>query len=180
MNKKMLPLLITVPFILTGCGNGDGDDDMIWDFNPAGIEIMIVDEQGNNLLNPETEGNWMGSEFQVECDDELYTANWTAQDNEPGSRFYMPTFMGLKAERVFITSPEKSNDYYLYFGEFDGSCDQDIEMKFAVPGRNGLDNISLSHRVTWKKKNPEVTNTITLNGQQYDGSCVRIVLPRRR
>ena len=42
------------------------DDDMIWDISPVVASIQLVDEDGNNLLDPEVEGNWIGEPMWIE------------------------------------------------------------------------------------------------------------------
>ena len=43
----------------------DIDNDMpdeefvVWDISPTGVIIQLVDEAGNNLLDPEVNGNWV-------------------------------------------------------------------------------------------------------------------------
>ena len=147
------------------------DDFTITDYAPVNIGIQIVDEKGNNLLNPEIPGNWFGQEFEVVYNGESYKAYWPGTATQPESRYYLPTFRGLTLEpHLLYDTPIETlyPKFYFSFGEFDGAEDQDISLKFFVPGQSEPYDIRLV-----KKK----STNITINGKKHKGSVVKIVLP---
>lgn len=193
--KKSLMITKTMSFVLavfastmlfSSCveGSGDSDDIVFWDIAGVGVDIRIVDEDGNNLLNPTVEGNWIGEGFGVAYKDELYTPTWKYVGEENGSRKYFAKFYGLECLPVREWKDKGGwtkvpNEYYLSFGEFQGDQNQDVEFDFLVFERNCVDHIEMKHRIVWKNNEPHTSTEVTFNGKRVEGRTIEIVLPKR-
>ena len=51
----MLAAAIFAAISVSGCSNDD--DKIIWDFGPVGIKLLVLNSQGENLLNESVAGN---------------------------------------------------------------------------------------------------------------------------
>lgn len=172
--KKIFGLLILVAYVLcmTSCSE---EGDVIWDVAPAGIEIQLVDEDGNDLLNPEVEGNWVGAAMQISYDGETYDAIWSREDIKPRSRYYMPTFIGLVWNGALY---DDNKDYNLYFGEFEGTENHDMHLTFSIDGMTTVYEFEYKHDFSWKKNEPNSDNHIIYNGKKIEGSTIVLTVPR--
>lgn len=157
----------------------DGPEkDMIWDISPVGIFIDLVDEDGNNLLDPNVEGNWVGCLMTIKYDEEDFPALWEMPDRENLTRYYMPMFYGFIWEGAF--NRPNNNFYSLYFGEFTGDQNHKIAVTFELEGHDSVYEIVYDHKFKWKHKEPHFDDHIYLNGKKHDGCSVEIVLPPRK
>lgn len=172
--SKSVVALIAAMFVcfLTSCHNEEDEGFAIWDFTPLCAEIQIVDADGNNLLVPDAEGSWYGTDMSMGYEDKVYDAIWSTDE----SRYYMPHFYGLRFINGLYRQPEKR---YLSFGEFDRARNQHLEMTFCIHDINTVYNIEIDHEITWKKKQPTMKLKIKVNGKKIDGEVIKIVLPRR-
>lgn len=170
-------ILLSILMLSTLCScSSDDSDDIIWDIYPAGITIRLVDSDGRNLLDPNVEGNWVGSPMHIEYEGQSYSAIWERESIPRETRAYMPYFYGLIWDGVFY--PDESH-YCLYFGEFAGDKSYNMKTTFAIEELNTVFEIEYIRKFEWKKNKPHSTNYIYLNGQKSEGSSVEIVLPRR-
>lgn len=144
---------------------------------PVDITIKIKDANGNNLLSPSVPGNLRGKKIVAEYQGQEYELNW---DEPYPSRYYRPFFYGLTLGRGYTQTENDSylddNKSYLFFGEFDGVGDQDISISLYIEGYPDPWNISVTHRVKWKRNTPHVTNTATFNGKNISYGTITIVL----
>lgn len=175
--KTFFYFIMTITLLITtaACSDKNGDtpdDDIIWDIYPAGVMIQLVDEAGNNLLDPTVEGNWVGEPMWIGYQDEKYDAIWKREDLQPKTRFYMPHFYGTVWTGIF-----NQKYYALYFGEFDGSNSHDLKLKFGIPRIDAVYEFEYSHRLIWKNKEPHFDDHITYNGNEIEGSQLTLVLP---
>ncbi|MDE6300206.1 MAG: hypothetical protein K2M19_00635 [Muribaculaceae bacterium] len=174
--KKFISLVASIVALVMGISCSS--DDILVDYDPIEIKINLVDKDGNNLLSEKTEGNWLGQPFSVEYKNETYTADWSVLKNTiHESREYLHHFYGFAAmpqeEWTDHGWIKKKGEFYLSFGEFDRGTDQNIKIKFMIPGREGADEIELTNEV----KNSKSKTTISLNGKEFKGEDVTIVLP---
>ena len=170
-----IPILSISILLLFSCCNNN--DDIIWDMCPVDITIKIKDANGNNLLSPSVPGNIRGKKIVAEYQGQEYELNW---DEPYPSRYYRPFFYGLTLGRGYTQTQNDSylddNKSYLFFGEFDGVGDQDISISLYIEGYPDPWNISVTHRVKWKRNTPHVTNTATFNGKNISYGTITIVL----
>lgn len=167
---------------LSSCTSDNGD--MIYDLAGVGVEIKLVDAEGNNLLSPDTEGNWLGEDMFASCDDKTYPVSWEyiLYDDEHESRMYLPQFYGLACfpERKWdgtAWTPVK-NDNYLLFGEFSGHGDQHKIIVFSIEKLNTVWKIELDYTLTWVKGEPNTKRSLKLNGKAVEKGPITIALPR--
>lgn len=149
------------------------DDDVIWDIAPAGVAIQLVDESGNNLLDPAVDGNWVGEPMWIETGDKVFDAIWEKEDLEPSTRFYMPLFYGCVWTGVWY-----DKEYSLYFGELNGTSSHNLKMKFGITAINSIYEFEYSHRLVWKKKEPHFDDHITYDGKLIDGAILTLIVPK--
>lgn len=166
-------LLMTIMMGLSGCNN----DDVIWDIYPANIIVKIVDEEGQNLLDPDVEGNRVGCPMSMTYDGETYSAIWDREELNRESRYYMASFRGLIWEGILDSSSPASHK--LSFGEFQGDTDHTIDATFTVEGTGKVYVIRYEHKFKWKGKKPYSDDHIYLDGKKYDGNTIEITLPAR-
>lgn len=156
------------------CSKDDGpDDDMIWDISPANVIIQLVDEDGNNLLDPAVAGNFVGEPMSIGYQEEAYIAIWKREELQPETRYYMPYFYGFVWSGIF-----SDKRYALYFGDFDGATSQDLKLTFGILDINTVHEFEFSHRIVWKNKKPHFDDYITYKGQRIEGSTLTLVVPK--
>ncbi|MDE6650340.1 MAG: hypothetical protein K2K45_10475 [Muribaculaceae bacterium] len=161
----------------------DGGNDMIWDIGPTGINIRLIDEEGNNLLDQETEGNWVGEKMTIGFRDKSYSAIWTYDEYEefvknPDSRAIMPVFHGLFWTGVLPTVNQKGA--CLGFGEFDGASNQEMSLTFMIEQINTVFEFKFTHACEWINNEPKISNHITYNGKIIKGTILEIILPKNQ
>lgn len=173
--KKIFGLLVVAASMTctTSCTEEEGD--AIWDVAPAGIEIQLVDEEGNDLLNPSVEGNWVGEAMQISYDGESYDAIWSREDIKPRSRYYLPMFIGLVWNGALY---DDNKDYNLYFGEFEGTKNHDMHLTFSIAPINTIYEFEYTHDFSWNKNKPNSDNHIIYNGKKTEGSIIVLTVPR--
>lgn len=177
--KKLLQfiLIFTITVGASGCSKDDDgpDDDVIWDIAPAGVVIQLVDEEGNDLLQPTVSGNWVGEPMTIGYDDKVYDVIWVRDDLQPKTRFYMPYFYGAVWTGLF--NYEKLS-YCIYFGELFGDRDYDMKLTLGITAINTVYDFEFSHKLVWKKKEPHFDDHITYSGQRIDGNVLKLVVPK--
>lgn len=187
-------MMIVSGLAFVSCSDDESDDepDVIWDIAPFDIDIMVMDESGENLLNPMVEGNWMDAPFQMLCQGEEYDANWVnfispGNRNQPWkeSRACAPAQLwGLRCvEHTYWDGHHwtwHENEYLLAFGEFESTENHDLKMEFYVPGRTDPYKISVEHRFGgYDLDSDEGYKRIWIDGKEVGSMPIKIVLPRR-
>ncbi len=119
--KHPLTIIMTILVALaaTGCIG------RVVDWYPVEFTIYVQDQNGNSLLDPESE-NYIAEGAKAE---------WRGEEHElkPETKFYMPYFQGL----LLKTDGEGVN--YLYFGELDGSDDYNDDL--MIHWKNGVTSV---------------------------------------
>lgn len=178
MNKPFSFWLLTILFLgFTACSSDDDgpEPDVIWDINPTGVYIQIVDEDGNNLLDPDVKGNWVGEEMFISSEDKQYPAKWSREDVENNTRDILPRFYGLVWQGVFSWNDPKASP--LYFGELDGGEDHDLSLSFTVPSIDKTFDFRFTYHFFWKKHKPQREIHLIYDGKDYDKPILTLVLP---
>lgn len=99
---KAVSIAMICSITYVSCDNNENEDMVFGDFNPPNIDIMIVDEEGTNLLDPTVEGNWMDQPFQMTYLKDTYETSWIGDpilNIPPPSRLYVAYFHGLRASK---------------------------------------------------------------------------------
>ena len=176
--KRILYFLLAAMMLATmgACSDNNDDmpdDDVIWDIYPAGVSIQLVDVEGNNLLDPEVEGNWVGEPMWIGWDDKRFDAIWDSDDLQQPTRAILPRFHGIVWTGVWT-----DKQYYLNFGELDGASSHDLSLTLGITAINTVFDFEYSHRLVWKNKEPHFDDHITYNGEMIDGHTLTLEVPK--
>lgn len=183
MRRLIYFLLATTMIMAIGaCSKNDDmpdcnmpDNNVIWDIYPASVFVNIVDEEGNNLLDPTIEGNWIDEPMWIEYADKAFDVVWTKEDLPFPSRAIMPHFYGAVWSGVWT-----DKNYSIYFGEFDGASSRTLNLTFGIIAINTVYKFEYSHSLIWENKKPHFDDHITYNGKQIEGNTLTLVLPKRQ
>lgn len=185
--KRLLDIVIIACLMLCSASCSKDSDEpygnMIWDIAPTGVIIRLIDEEGNNLLDPETEGNWVGEKMAIGFKDSSFSAIWTYDEykgynNNPESRAVMCFFHGLFWTGVIPTGDQKRAS--LAFGEFDGGSNQEMSLTFMIECINTVLEFKFTHNCEWNNHEPQISNYITYKGNVIKGNVLEIVLPKNQ
>lgn len=173
--KGFLFILITVIcYGLTSCKN---DENLIIDYSPVIYDILVVDSNGNNLLENSTPGNILDTEMFIEMNGERYDVIY-GHPYEPEGPFPSKTRASLpRWFKPFIASywypypvlPEIGNR--LYIGEFPG--DARGEIKFVLHLGEKSYEISYKNK---KIKGFDIDRRYYLDGKKIKSSSITLIL----
>jgi hypothetical protein len=165
MKKNLLYLITTLTSLLIGCSDIGGD---IWDFVNYDVIFTVVDNSGNDLLNPETRGNIVEKDITVEYNGKKY------KRGDVETRFNMPRSLGLRSHYY-----EPVRATVLSFGEFSPTKNYRGESLTINWGDGTQDIIKFDLHITWKNHDPTVHKIIYLNGKQYSNESFLIKIVRK-
>ncbi|MDE5586281.1 MAG: hypothetical protein K2I92_08065 [Muribaculaceae bacterium] len=176
--KRFFYILTAATMMMTVATCSDNDDDMpdddvIWDVSPAVVYIQLVDEAGDNLLDPAVNGNWVEEPMWIGYRDKTFDVSWKKDDIQLPTKAIMPIFYGAVWTGVWT-----DNKSHLYFGEFNGTSSQDLKLTFGIDAINTVYEFEYSHRLVWENKEPHFDDHITYNGKQIEGNTLPLVLPK--
>ncbi|MDE6480141.1 MAG: hypothetical protein K2L45_07695 [Muribaculaceae bacterium] len=177
--KRFFYFLTAVTMLMTVAACSDNNDDMpdddfvIWDIYPAGIRLNLVDEEGNNMLDPAVNGNWVGEPMWIETGDKVFDVLWKRNDLSNQTRAYLPHFYGTVWTGIWTDKL-----YGLYFGELDGDSSHNLKMKFGITAINSVYEFEYSHRLVWENKEPHFDDHITYAGKRIDGDTLTLTVPK--
>lgn len=162
---KVLLEVLLIPVLFTSCKKEEDYPIWEWDFAPVVIAINVVDESGNNLMDPATENSIAGNEIKITFRGKTYNL-----DEEPKSRAYMPEFRGLYSFDKY----REDFQYGLFFGELarDDNYDEEIVIDWGDGSKNDI--IVFNHRFWWEKDNPKSETTYLFNGKKVIGEHIII------
>ena len=161
--KKIFCLLACsiASFCFSSCGEDDGPAlGMIWDFIPIEIYITLTDENGADLLNPDTPGSYAALATTATFRDKTYAKDEFKEEDIQKTRYIMPKMRGI---RTFLRNDGR---YALAFGELDQTTTYKDE-KLTIDWGNGTqDVITFSSRIKWKGEKPYNISSYKLNGKE--------------
>lgn len=154
MNKLYLYFLLILVLCLSACDPNRGK---IMDYSPMDITFSVVDDAGNDLLDPESELNIL-DRITVRYNGEEYLVG--ELDGSPDTRAYKPHWEGL-----YTRYSEHNECWLLLFGEFSPDFGDHHNDKLTVDWGDGTqDQITFDfyvrsnvHRRFWvngKKETP--------------------------
>lgn len=154
--KKIVTLLAyVVLFASTGCDSPILCGGKIWDFVTYDICFLVANEAGENLMDPEVEGNLLDEDIYVVYKGETYPMNAAATRANP------PRWQGLRAEKHSYQDPT----IMLKFGEFSPEGDHKGET-FTIHWGDGTDDtVKFDLYTTWVACKPTVHKKLWLNGE---------------
>lgn len=169
MKKKTNILLLTLlafsSIILTSC-----EEKGFWchDVSPFDINMIIEDADGNNLLNPEFEGNII-DQMTLTYNDETYKIDNTKENI--ATRALPSEFYGL---RHFCCD---NGRHFITFGNFVGEHNYKEEKITINWGDGTSDEVTFTNKVRGGSHTPklDITRTIKHNGQKVDAD-IEIIL----
>lgn len=137
---------------------------MIWDYYPIILSVEFVNNDNQNLLEPETQGNLLDEIIKVKCDDVEYEVDPKAVSG-PNSRYYLPTWSDPYVGNVLM--PDGSIQKCLNIGEYDGAENGTKTVTISVRDKNYV--LSFTNKV----KGDKVKRQFYLDGKPnaYDGSA---------
>lgn len=142
------------------CAASACDDDVIYDFAPYTLNINVVDKEGNNLLDPDIEGNITGETIVMDYDGQTYLMNNIGNSypemSTPVSRAYMPHFYGLVLTSI-------NGPWHLSFGEIDAAVSAEHNMVLRIPSRG----INKHFNVVISSKHDDVTFKLKVDGKKH-------------
>lgn len=176
--KKFLFLFIasTLTF-LPSCKE---EDDVIWDWNPVSLSVEVTNSNGENLLDPKTEGNILDSEMYIVNEGIQYpvTIGWPLPEGyNNNSRaipaiwygaFIAPTF---QPDDITI-KPERYSENKIFIGEFSGSHSYETDVELVIDGKS----YTLSFAVKMDYKKPMSLRDFYFEGKKLENSVYKIVL----
>lgn len=113
--RLSLLILCLLP-LLSSCDKEEEEGTILWDFSPQHFEFLIVDQNGNNRLDPANENAWKPEDITATYKDENYPCAIVDDPIfQPHSEIItrqLPAFM-----RGLRTSTEEQNRV-LFFGDF--------------------------------------------------------------
>lgn len=162
MKKKTNILLLTLfafsSIILTSC-----EEKGFWchDVSPFDINMIIEDADGNNLLNPEFEGNII-DEMTITYNDETYKIDNTKE--KIATRALPSEFYGLR----HLCSD--NGRHFITFGNFVGEHNYKEEKITINWGDGTSDEVTFTNKVRGGSHTPtlDITRTIKLNGKEVN------------
>ncbi len=168
----------TLIMTMAACSKDDEDalpdDGDIWDISPTAVFIHIVDEEGNNLLDPTVVGNWIGEPMWMLYRDKAYDVAWTKEEMSTPTRAIMPHFYGAVWNGVWT-----DKHYSIRFGDFHGDSNRTYDLTFGITAINTVFEFEYSHRLLWEDKKPKFEDYITYKGKKIEGSTLTLVLPKK-
>jgi hypothetical protein len=152
MKKLLFALIATVMIpLFISCDKEENDDDfVVVDFVPIEFLIHIVNEQGEDLLNPDTEGSIVDEDIRMIYNGKEYSLQEDSQ--EAATRYYLPRFYGLRVSKIEYEDSPYYNKYFLYIGEFDGAKDCENCTVKVICGDGSYDTFSYSNKMKRDKK----------------------------
>ena len=157
-NRLLLMLFATVVF--TAC---DNEDEGLWTHDIPGFEarIIVLDKEGNNLMDPNCENNIIGeisatyNGVTYECED-LFGIY---EKPETETRVAYTPFLGLYNAEFKFTP-------YVGFGPFDGHTEYDNETVTIDLGNGIQHTMSVSNKVKINGKHVNIKRSVTCDGKE--------------
>ena len=146
--------------------------DMIWDFSPTVFMIMVSDSEGNDLMDPDFEGNWLERPIKGTFDGKTYEGIVTkAAIDEPQTKMYLALIKGFY---IYSYDYTHTDQYILTFGELDSAKKWDTDLIIDWPD-NTRDVIRVQHAYRWKLDgHPEFYTGFKLNGEPVEDKIIHL------
>lgn len=168
-------IFATLMAMLLGLSSCKGeDDDVMWDFSPIEIDIIIRDSEGHNLLDPDYEKNIIGSEVYMTCDDSRHDPQASCVDSrhdvewmwgtQPVTRVYAALYYGIRHLNTNLYSPSTPSEWILKIGEFPGDENCDRTFDLVINGKTH--KLRLVNSFKWRRNDPQIDTQIYLDGKE--------------
>lgn len=176
--KKKFSLFLLAITISCGMISCKGEhEDLIIDYYPVEFEILVVNTDGENLLDESTPMNILDSEMYVELAGEKYEVQYGRPEDpffpHPAlTRAYMPSWYGAFIAPYWYhypDLPERGNR--LYIGEFPGDIKGEVKFELNLDGHSY--NISYINK---KFSGLNVEREFYLDGKKIPSSSFTLTL----
>ena len=159
--------------------DNEPDPDIIFDIFPIELGISVTDKQGQNLLEPETEGNILNSKMYIIVNEKEYEVGMERPEQpywpDPFTRSLPAEWYGAFIAPTFWTTDSEDPDFSfnrLWIGEFDGLDDED-KVELYLDGHQF--EITITNKmIDWS--NFHIDRHIYLNGEEVGSRYFKIVL----
>ena len=163
--------------VLSSCKKDE--EDVIWDYSPLAINIIVLDAEGHNILNPDVEGSLYGTAISVTYNDETYQTKWTSEDWN--TRYLAPYFTGLTFKPGKVWEDGQSHPVgelnHLSFGEFESSHDVTMYLTLHIPTLDKEYEIECRHTFRWVNKEPHQEDKYFVDGVSTGSEYAVITVP---
>ncbi len=143
-------ILCLLGLMLCSFSCSESEDFVIRDFSPIEMKMYVMNEEGYNLLDENTENNLLGNAIKAINNGAAYYLDTSTveEEKEPVSRALHATFYGLKLMK------DRDGQPYVCFGEFDGARNFDNEIITLDWGDGTYNTVTFDSRVSWQKSEP--------------------------
>lgn len=152
------------------------EDYVIWDISPIEFRILVLDENGNDLITDKENSDVLQG-LKLWYNNECYLL----EDGESVmvTRYYMPTFYPFQILPYPIAYNLYAEDVgnvenVLVLGEWDGSDNFDSEEVVLEWGDGSKDVFTFSNSVQHDKSELQITRNLYHNGEEIEGSYIKI------
>ncbi len=167
-HKKQFGAFLLAAFALLAGGCSDGNEDYdgpeegdIWDIYPYAINIVVTDEAGNDLLDPEAEGSIADQGIKAILGEMVFEKD--SLPFGPETKAVQVVFYGLRT--VQLNDGRRA----LSLGSFNGSENRE-PTDFFLDWNDGTprDTITFSHSFWWEDHLPQSQTRVWLNGEETE------------
>lgn len=155
---RILLSFLIMGFSFAACDN----EDKLWDIAPIILQIQLSNENGEDLLHPDTPGSYADKTITATYQGKTYTKDVFEDNKIPYGRAYLATLFGI------YTVQQNNGCYALKFGELDGEETYENETITLDWADGTQDVITFSSRLKWKGGKPKFNNWYKLNGKEVD------------
>lgn len=177
VEKTLMLASMLAVVVLAGCSSSDEPEEgVVWDISPVTVLVDVVDADGNDLLNPEVEGNIVDGAASVDYKGQTYPVSWrTPYYGYEGTRAYRATFQGALHHPVDRFKPVSAqNPWILEIGELAGDENYDVTMQLKISEKTY--SIRVVNEFSWKKHNPRIETTVYLDGVKQESERLHIAM----
>ena len=160
--KQFFCLLASYMLVLgfTACEKDGAAEGSIWDFYPISFFFTLTGENGEDLLNPATPGNYAGLKITATYENKTYEKDVFESNKIPYGRAILAELYGI------YTTQLEDGRYALCFGELDGADTYKDAIITLQWGDGTTDVITFSSKLKWKGHDPVINRSFKLNGTE--------------
>lgn len=141
--------------------------DNIWEVPSISFIFHVLDEDGQDLMNPATPGSYAGARITATFRDTVYTKDYPVdmeegidRDNHDGK------FFATKMYGLFTGKDSYSGEYHINFSGLPQRNDYENEKIYFSWPDGSKDSITFSNKLTWENYHPVFTGSYYLNDKK--------------
>lgn len=164
-------MAVTLLCALTSCEF----ESKIWDIYPLNIEIKVRDKNGNDLLNPASESNIIGSDSFILYDGGRHDVKWN-WDPSNDTRAYYAHFYGIRHMNECDVYIGNADEWFLTIGEFFRDDNYEKSLTISLKGQEHVIRFKNKYSTTWDGT-PKIKTEIYVDNQRHkDGGPIILTL----